>query len=452
MSYSDSYSLIEEIGRGHYSVVHRCERKDGEKFAAKVILKGTEVVDIMDEIRREVELLKEVKGHEHITTIEDSFESENELIIIMDLMEGGMLFDQIVRQKHYSETSAAVVLRNLLSALKHMHERGIAHRDLKPENIMLTVKSDITHCKIVDFGFAEKCPPNLSKCCGTPLYIAPEILNCGLFKTGDEYGLECDMWSLGVIAYILLCGYPPFRGRSTNEQFKAIVRGRYSYPANKVWGVISDPAKEFVSSLLILDTSERATAGQALEAEWIISSSDPDENLTETVANLVDFNARQHWRKGIFGVEAITRLQYAASCKALCMKPNSDIIRMFNEATTQITIFDLSRNYVGPKGIMSLLPILQENSQIEKLIFGNNGLNNAVMEELCRVLKKHKGVKSVVLSENPISHMAGRHLLSAIQFNTNIVDIELEGTNLLDSTIKKIEAQLARNREACAAT
>ena len=453
MSFSDNYTFLDEIGRGHFSIVHSCERKDGTKFAAKVIAKSDEVIGgVMDDLHKEVNLLTEVKGHEHITAMEDFFETETELIIVMDLMEGGMLFNQIVLQKHYSEASAAVVVKNLLSALKHMHERNIAHRDLKPENIMLTVSDDITNCKIVDFGFAEKSPPRLTKCCGTPLYIAPEILNCGLFKTGEDYGLECDMWSLGVIAYILLCGYPPFRGRSTNEQFKSIVRGRYTFPVSRVWGIISDPAKEFISSLLTLSPEDRTTASDALEAEWIISNSDPDDNLVETVANLVDFNARQQWRRGIFGVEAITRMQYATACKNLFMKPNSDIVKTFNEATDQVTILDLRRNYVGPKGIMALLPILQQNHQIEKLIFGSNGLNNSVIEKLCQVLKKHKSVHSVDLSNNPISHMAGKYLLSTLQANNNITEINLCGTHLLESTIKKLEWQLMRNVESCKAS
>eukprot|EP01064_Diplonema_japonicum_P016121 TRINITY_DN24132_c0_g1_i1.p1 TRINITY_DN24132_c0_g1~~TRINITY_DN24132_c0_g1_i1.p1 ORF type:complete len:472 (+),score=110.09 TRINITY_DN24132_c0_g1_i1:44-1417(+) len=442
----DHYEKGPLLGKGHFGVVYSCTDKHGTTLAVKHIEKAKLTPTQLKDAVREVKLMKVVAGHKHIARCVRHYETEMELDIVMELVEGGELFDQIVKQKHYSEADAAVVAHNILTALDHMHSRNVTHRDLKPENILLSDKSDITNIKIIDFGFAASTPPLLEQCCGTPLYIAPEVLNCGLFKTGGPYSTECDVWSAGVIIYILLCGFPPFRGRSTNEQFKNIVRGVYAFPPNRVWGVITDSAKDLISKLLVLDPADRLSAREALQHPWLEGrSTAPDANLEETVTNLKEFNAVQQWRKGIFGVEAITRLQYAASCKELSLKPNSEIVKIFTEATTTVHSLDLSKNYIGAKGLMALLPLVRDNDKIQTVILGNNGINNAVMEKFCQVLRKHPSLTSVDLSDNPISHMSGRYLLNALQTNTSITTCTLEGTAIMESTLKKIALQVDRN-------
>ena len=458
----DEYTIGEELGRGHYSVVYAASRiVDGQQFAAKVIDKATLAPNEAEEVHREVAILAEIAGHERISRYEAHYETETTLTIIIELLHGGELFTEIVKRQHYSETDAQVVTLNLLQAIQHFHSKAIIHRDLKPENILLA-GNVVTDVKLTDFGFAERVSSKgLTRCCGTPLYIAPEVLKAGLFKTGEPYGIVADLWSLGVIVYILLCGYPPFRGRSTNEQFKAIVKGMYSFPQNKVWGMISDEAKDFVGNLLVAEPEDRMCADKALQHPWILeaieqvktqsaeSASRLHTHLGETVTNLMEFNASQQWRKGINGVEAITRLRYAAACKHLNIRPNSEIEKIFSEATSlDMRTLDLTRNYLGPKGLLALLPMIQDRHSIEDVILRKNGVNNTVIELLCQVLKSHRGVRSIDLAKNPISHIAGRHLLTLLQNNTRITQLDISETALLDSTLLKIATRLERNKAA----
>ena len=463
-AFEEEYVVGRQLGKGHFSVVHEVERRsDRLLFAGKVIQKKKLSESELHEVEKEVGILKEVQGHEHVARYEEHFDTEHVLVIVMELVEGGELFAEIVKQKHYAEMDAATVAYNMLLALQYVHGRRIVHRDLKPENILLSMPLNdkhynITDIKLTDFGFADRVTDaGLSKCCGTPLYIAPDVLNCGLFKVGDPYSVEADMWSLGVIMYILLCGYPPFRGRSTNEMFKAIVKGVYSFPTNKVWGQISDEAKDFISKLLVVDRDDRMTCEDALSHPWIadarreaeggsVRGNEKHTHLGDTVANLVEFNAGQQWRKGIFGVELITRLRYATACKNLNIRPNSEVARIFSDATsTDMTVLDLSANYLGPKGLMALVPLIEEKQNLRSVVLKKNGVNNAVIELLCACLKKHKGIQSLDLSENPISHIAGRHLLNVVQINRNLHSVNLQGTALLTATVSKIEQQVARN-------
>ena len=195
------------------------------------------------------------------------------VFVVLELVGGGELFQKICRERHFSEKVAARMFYNILSGVAYLHHKRIVHRDLKPENLLMTSKADDAAIKIVDFGFAEKCPKDtLTKCAGTPLYLAPEVLHAGLFsiffdgsdtsarslthslihthtntENGPPYGVTPDMWSLGVILYILLCGYPPFRAKTQADQFKRIVAGVFDFPDHKVWCNISNEAKVYLA-------------------------------------------------------------------------------------------------------------------------------------------------------------------------------------------------------------
>eukprot|EP01061_Rhynchopus_euleeides_P024427 TRINITY_DN39375_c0_g1_i1.p1 TRINITY_DN39375_c0_g1~~TRINITY_DN39375_c0_g1_i1.p1 ORF type:complete len:493 (+),score=116.98 TRINITY_DN39375_c0_g1_i1:31-1509(+) len=481
-AFEADFKIGKVLGKGHYSTVYEvCRRADGAVFAAKVIDKSKLDTEGLGDALREVSILQEIGSHRRISQYEQHFDLQHQLVIVLELAEGGALFTEIVNRRHYAEADAQMATYNLLQAIQHFHAKSIVHRDLKPENILLaspveddgtdpvdhpdSSTQDVTDIKLTDFGFAEKITPaGLTKCLGTPLYIAPEVLNAGLFKTGEPYALTADMWSLGVIVYILLCGYPPFRGRSTNEQFKAIVKGAFSFPPARVWGMISDEAKDFVANLLVLDSEDRMTAGQALKHPWMQGvlerlGGDVTEvpagmqaHLKETVSNLIEFNASQQWRKGVFSVEAITRLRYAAACRNLNIRPNSEIQKIFDDSTSEdMRVLDLTRNYLGPKGLLAVLPILSDQPSVQTVILRGNGVTNAVIEVLCQVLRDHKGVQSIDLSHNPISHIAGRQLLTLLQTNTNITQLDLAGTALLDTTVMKIAARLGRNQQLCRA-
>jgi len=448
--FEDDYLIGDKLGAGHYSEVFRCTKKaTNEVFAVKVINKTKLTPKQMQDIMTEVTTMK-MLTYPNLVQMKAFYDETSRLCIVIELIAGGEVFQQIVKQKHFSEKIAARLIANLLGALSYMHSLKVVHRDLKPENLLLTetpeTEEGLVNIKVADFGFSEVVPPEgLTKCCGTPLYIAPEVLNAGLYKTGAPYGVSCDMWSVGVITYLVLCGYPPFRGKTTTEQFQKVVDGVYSFPANKMWAQISDEAKDFVSRLLVLDPTARLTAAGALEHSWLKTHT--NVHLTESIEELRSFTALKQWKKGIFGLNALTRISYLTKCTSRGVKPNTDIERLFVESNTELTDLDLSLNYVGAKGLMAVLDWVEENQRLEKIVLGSNGANNAVVERLCAVLRKHPAVTSVDLSNNAISHIAGRMLLHLIQMNSKITEMKLEGTQLMPPMLKRITAQLERNRK-----
>jgi len=190
--------------------------------------------------------------------------------LIIELVTGGELFDQIIARGTYSERDAANIIRQVLEAVDFMHKNGIAHRDLKPENILVTgPNNDII--KVSDFGLSKDFgKEKLKTACGTPDYVAPEVLR------GASYDNTVDIWSIGVISYILLCGFPPFYGSTDQQIFERILRAEYDFPSPD-WDQISDDAKEFVGAILILDYRLRPHAEQCLEAPWIVGNAPETE-------------------------------------------------------------------------------------------------------------------------------------------------------------------------------
>jgi len=182
----------------------------------------------------------------------------------MELITGGELFDQIVQRGTYSERDAANVVRQILEAVEYLHNNGIAHRDLKPENLLCSGPNNEV-IKVTDFGLSKDFgSATLKTSCGTPDYVAPEVLK------GTAYDNSVDIWSIGVITYILLCGFPPFYGNNDQQIFEKIMRADYDFPSPD-WDGISNDAKEFISAILVLDCNKRPTASECLEAPWIVS-------------------------------------------------------------------------------------------------------------------------------------------------------------------------------------
>lgn len=168
-------------------------------------------------------------------------------------MEGGELFDRIVDKSYYTEREARDLVLLLLEAIKYCHSYGIVHRDLKPENVLLSSKDDNASIKLADFGFAKKLDldsENLTTACGTPGYVAPEILK------GSSYGKTVDIWSIGVITFILLCGYPPFHHDNHNALFRLIKAGKFEF-SSPYWDHISDEAKDLINQMLVVDPAKR---------------------------------------------------------------------------------------------------------------------------------------------------------------------------------------------------
>ncbi|CAI5960108.1 unnamed protein product [Closterium sp. NIES-64] len=220
------YRLAEkELGRGNFGVIHVVESpQTGEQFACKSITKAKfedvrrECWDDVEDVRREVSVLETLRGNPYVVLIVETIEDEKEVHIVMELCSGGELFNRILDRKHYGERQAARVIRSVVEVLGFCHARVIVHRDLKPENILLVSKRSDTRVKVINFGMACILKPG-ERCklrAGTPNYIAPEVI-------AKNYGAEADVWSAGVILYVLLCGLPPFWGDTTEDVFKSIL-------------------------------------------------------------------------------------------------------------------------------------------------------------------------------------------------------------------------------------
>ncbi|KAF9150616.1 hypothetical protein BG015_007548 [Linnemannia schmuckeri] len=219
-------------------------------------------------IRNEIAVLGQISvGHTNILTLTDYFETFNNLYLVTELAEGGELFDRICSKGSYYEQDAAQLIRTICQGVAYLHSKEIVHRDLKPENLLFKTKAEDSELLIADFGLSKIIDKEkfdlLTTTCGTPGYMAPEILQ----KSG--HGKPVDMWAIGVITFFLLSGYTPFDRQNTVDEMHAIIKSEYSFGPVEAWDGISDTARDFVRSLLIANPSDRMTAVQALDHPWL---------------------------------------------------------------------------------------------------------------------------------------------------------------------------------------
>ncbi|XP_023654798.1 calcium/calmodulin-dependent protein kinase type 1D [Paramormyrops kingsleyae] len=295
------FEFKEVLGTGAFSeVVLAQEKTTGKMFAVKCIpkkaLKGKE-----SSIENEIAVLRKIK-HENIVALEDIYESSNHLYLIMQLVSGGELFDRIVEKGFYTEKDASTLIRQVLDAVNYLHKMGIVHRDLKPENLLYFNPQDESKIMISDFGLSkmEGTGDVMSTACGTPGYVAPEVL------AQKPYSKAVDCWSIGVIAYILLCGYPPFYDENDSKLFEQILKADYEFDA-PYWDDISDSAKDFISSLMEKDPEKRFTCEQALRHPWIAGDTALCKNIHESVSRQMRKNfAKSKWRQA-FNATAVVR-------------------------------------------------------------------------------------------------------------------------------------------------
>ncbi|XP_056878716.1 calcium/calmodulin-dependent protein kinase type 1D [Takifugu flavidus] len=295
------FDFKEVLGTGAFSeVVLAQERLTGRMFAVKCIpkkaLKGKE-----SSIENEIAVLRRIK-HENIVALEDIYESPDHLYLIMQLVSGGELFDRIVEKGFYTEKDASTLIRQVLDAVNYLHRMSIVHRDLKPENLLYFNSQDESKIMISDFGLSkmEGTGNVMSTACGTPGYVAPEVL------AQKPYSKAVDCWSIGVIAYILLCGYPPFYDENDSKLFEQILKADYEFDA-PYWDDISDSAKDFIANLMEKDPAKRFTCEQALRHPWIAGDTALCKNIHESVSRQIKKNfAKSKWRQA-FNATAVVR-------------------------------------------------------------------------------------------------------------------------------------------------
>ncbi|GAV73243.1 Pkinase domain-containing protein [Cephalotus follicularis] len=274
-NFGAEFDLGKEIGRGHFG--HTCWAKGrkgylkGHPVAVKVISKAKMTTPIaIEDVRREVKILKALSGHKHMIHFHDAFEDVNNVYIVMELCEGGELLDRILsRGGRYSEEDAKTIVLQIVTVVAFCHLQGVMHRDLKPENFLFTTQDEDAPMKIIDFGLSDFIRPDqrLNDIVGSAYYVAPEVLH-------RSYSVEADTWSVGVITYILLCGSRPFWARTESGIFRSVLRADPNFD-DSPWPAVSPEAKDFVKGFLNKDHRKRMTAVQALTHPWL-----RDENRT----------------------------------------------------------------------------------------------------------------------------------------------------------------------------
>lgn len=286
-NFDNHYELGEEVGRGHFGYTSAAKGKrgslKGHDVAVKVIPKSKMTTAIaIEDVRREVKILRALTGHRNLVQFYDAYEDEENVYIVMELCKGGELLDRILaRGGKYSEDDAKAVMVQLLSVVSYCHLQGVVHRDLKPENFLFVSKDENSPLKAIDFGLSDFVKPDerLNDIVGSAYYVAPEVLH-------RSYGTEADMWSIGVIAYILLCGSRPFWARTESGIFRAILKTDPNFE-EAPWPSLSSDAVDFVKRLLNKDYRKRLTAAQALSHPWLAGHHDVKIPLDMIVYKLV---------------------------------------------------------------------------------------------------------------------------------------------------------------------
>ncbi|XP_075302008.1 MAP kinase-interacting serine/threonine-protein kinase 2-like [Opisthocomus hoazin] len=290
--FKDVYQLHDEVlGEGAQGRIQTCVNLvTNKEYAVKIIEKRQGRV--RNRVFREVAMLNLCQGHRNILQLIEFFEEEERFYLVVEKMRGGSIVTHILQRCRFNELEASMVVRDIASALHFLHSKGIAHRDLKPANILCERPDQVFPVKICDFDLASgirlngNCSPistpELLSLCGTPEYMAPEVVET-LYENEETptYDKRCDLWSLGVLLYIMLSGYPPFMGDcgcdwdsggscdSCKEMLlESIQDGKYEF-RDKDWAHISSGAKDLISRLLVRDAKKRLSAAQVLEHPWV---------------------------------------------------------------------------------------------------------------------------------------------------------------------------------------
>ncbi|XP_058390664.1 serine/threonine-protein kinase 17A isoform X2 [Diceros bicornis minor] len=277
--FQDRYSLSpgRELGRGKFAVVRKCTEKDsGKEFAAKFMRKRRKGQDCRMEIIHEIAVLELAQDSPWVINLHEVYETPSEMILVLEYAAGGEIFDQCVadREEAFKEKDVQRLMRQILEGVRFLHAHDVVHLDLKPQNILLTSESPLGDIKIVDFGLSRimKNSEELREIMGTPEYVAPEILSY------DPISMATDMWSIGVLTYVMLTGISPFLGDNKQETFLNISQMNLSY-SEEEFDVVSESAVDFIKTLLVKKPEDRATAEECLKHPWLTQSGSQDPSV-----------------------------------------------------------------------------------------------------------------------------------------------------------------------------
>ncbi|KAK5803784.1 Calcium/calmodulin-dependent serine/threonine-protein kinase 1 [Gossypium arboreum] len=334
--FTSHYELGEEVGRGHFGYTCSAKAKKGSlkgnDAAVKVIPKSKMTTAIaIEDVRREVKILRALTGHKNLVQFYDAYEDDENVYIVMELCKGGELLDRILsRGGKYPEEDAKAVMVQILSVVAFCHLQGVVHRDLKPENFLFTTKDEGSPLKAIDFGLSDYVKPDerLNDIVGSAYYVAPEVLH-------RSYGTEADMWSIGVIAYILLCGSRPFWARTESGIFRAVLKADPSFD-EAPWPSLSPDAIDFVKRLLNKDYRKRLTAAQALSHPWLANCHDIKIPSDMIICRLV---------KAYIGSSTLRRAALGALAKTLTIPQLAYLREQFSLLGPNKSGFILMQNF-----------------------------------------------------------------------------------------------------------
>ncbi|GAP83399.1 putative CAMK RAD53 protein kinase [Rosellinia necatrix] len=292
-AFLQQYTLLERLGKGHFAEVFLCiEKSTGQRYAVKIFTKhpGMDERSKMDGLQQEIAVLMGV-SHPNVLCLKDTFNEKNAVYLVLELAPEGELFNHIVSKQKLTEDEARKLFSQLFQGIKYLHDRNIVHRDIKPENILLVDKD--VHVKLADFGLAKIIGEEsfTTTLCGTPSYVAPEILAEGRNR---KYTKAVDIWSLGVVLYICLCGFPPFSDELYSREFpynlsQQIKSGRFDYPS-PYWDPVGDPALDLIDRMLVVEPSKRFTVDQCLQHPWFTQKmpavADSTDGLVDGIGGL----------------------------------------------------------------------------------------------------------------------------------------------------------------------
>lgn len=262
INFKDDYDVQSELGRGKFGTVYHCkDKKNGLRLAAKVV--NTTKKEDRRAVEREVEIMRRLQ-HPRLIQLYDAIDTGQQIYVILELIEGGELFERVIDDDFFlTERSCAVFMRQICEGIEFVHSQNILHLDMKPENILCLTKEG-NRIKIIDFGLARQFDPKkkLQVLFGTPEFVAPEVVNF------DQIGYGTDMWSIGVICYVLLSGLSPFMGDTDVETMANVTIAKYDFD-HDAFAEISEDAKDFIRRLLIKDKEKRLTATQCQKHPWL---------------------------------------------------------------------------------------------------------------------------------------------------------------------------------------